>query len=317
MIATSTTVLIYSTQNSLLVHTLRHGEHTEISSYFLSPSDPTRLYTTSRSGSIVAWNWPIEQQTAIWETGAPCLGAAVALSADGTDVLFTIDGLRKSAITARELGSDANEISSKIILNHDARITSVQVTADAMYVVGMTQLGLVVGRSSNPARKAYKWLDFRTGEPPACMALQAVQKLVESTESRVPKQKDVIINVAVGGVKGCIYTYENLAESLSLSGKSSKSIADGVVPSVREMHWHREAVGTVAWSLDGENDSSVDAVKVTNQHDRQLFNLWWAGNSSGSLAVRDCEKAVPAQPRITYSESHRFTIWFFIRCRSG
>lgn len=252
IIATQTSVHIYSTRTSLLVTTLAHDPESIITAYLISPSDASILFTTSRSGIVTVWNWREAKKLHEFEGAPPCRGADIALSSEGSVVLYTIEESSRSCIVARVFGKDSHEIVSRTtILRHDKAITVLQALPDSNIVIGMTQIGLIIGRAEHIGQMTFTWREIKCSEAPTSFAARTSQGPVLSGDAKGAKQKAATIDVAVGGAKGCIYVYENLAAKLGLTGRSSKAINEALSPAVRELHWHREAVGTVAWSLDG------------------------------------------------------------------
>jgi len=76
-------------------------------------------------------------------------------------------------------------------------------------------------------------------------------------KAKKPQQKiqalssDQTLDVVIGGAKGMIFVYEDLLNNLVQSERASKASEPAADLKPRILHWHRQAVGTVRWSLDG------------------------------------------------------------------
>lgn len=74
-------------------------------------------------------------------------------------------------------------------------------------------------------------------------------KLKRSKKSKGSKE---IVNLAVGGLKGSIFVFEDVLESLTQSENHSQRPNTEPL-AARKLHWHRNAVASVKWSSDGES----------------------------------------------------------------
>lgn len=59
------------------------------------------------------------------------------------------------------------------------------------------------------------------------------------------------VDIAIGGLKGSIHIYEDLLNKLIINERpTSKDSSKDITP--RRLHWHRNSVLTIKWSLDGK-----------------------------------------------------------------
>jgi NET1-associated nuclear protein 1 (U3 small nucleolar RNA-associated protein 17) len=57
------------------------------------------------------------------------------------------------------------------------------------------------------------------------------------------------VDLVVGDVQGVIFLHNDLLAKLFLQSLDGKTPGINLVP--RKLHWHRQAVHAVKWSLDG------------------------------------------------------------------
>lgn len=60
-----------------------------------------------------------------------------------------------------------------------------------------------------------------------------------------------VVDVVVGDVHGMLFLHSDLLRNLVNIKKADAGPAINLVP--QKMHWHRQAVNTVKWSLDGKS----------------------------------------------------------------
>ena len=65
------------------------------------------------------------------------------------------------------------------------------------------------------------------------------------------------IDIAIGDISGVLLLFEDILssfaaiESTQKGGKTRADNAESLRP--KKLHWHRDAIGSVKWSLDGKH----------------------------------------------------------------
>jgi len=234
ILATEADVNVYTTEDSLLAHSLHYGQ---ISAYTLSASQPNVLWIATEKGHIVQWNFIEEKVYGGWTTGATIHEIyAVGSPSEANDTLYTIDRSRGWSVTAHRIGIDGDLGRTELatLLNNEAPIRSLRVIDQGRTIIAISFAGLLVGTRATPKdtpfqQQKYDWRDYKTTEPPTCLAVNATANAGRKST----------VDVAIGGVLGCIYLYKDVTNNNFRSELST------------QLHWHREAVGDLAWSLDG------------------------------------------------------------------
>lgn len=175
--------------------------------------------------------------------------AAIKLNKTLTDVLFVSESSGNSSKIAVYDPSDlANPISH--ILQTDIGKASILKTANGGSVliaaVGKTMLvaSLKQRSFSSVEDVAYDFYSVELTDEVCTLSVRAAQKKSGSKKKAFPDSNESFVNVAVGGVRGAIFVYLDVLSQLQ--GKSKKGLG---VP--KKQHWHRKAVHSVAWSIDG------------------------------------------------------------------
>ena len=166
------------------------------------------------------------------------------------DAIYSISRSHKWAINVHRIGrgGDPSEDSTKSILQLNKPIQTLKVVDHGRVIVALTPDSILVGISSKPHAKSiddvrYEWRQVRCSEPPLSLDVRFTKT------SRVSSH--LALNVVVGGLKGCIYVYQDLLEKLNFEGESKKDRPVSTDVKARELHWHREGVPAVSWSNDG------------------------------------------------------------------
>lgn len=237
VIATEASLNVYTTEDSLLAHSLQSGMHGRITAYTLSPSHSNVLWLATEKGHIVQWDFEEEKVLGMWKTDATVheIHATVALD-EVNDILYTIDRSRGWSITSHRIGinGDLSKTELATLLNHEMPMRSLKVYDQGRILILLTLEGFMVGTRSWPKgtpfeNQKYAWREVKTSEAPVCLAAS-----IDSTAN----SKKPVINLAIGSVIGRIFIYLDVYNDLQPSAS-------------RELHWHREEVGALAWSLDG------------------------------------------------------------------
>ncbi|KAF2501823.1 WD40 repeat-like protein [Lophium mytilinum] len=261
VLATRSYLHIYSTQTSLLVRSLR-VIRSEITSYAISESKPTQVYAATATGLITTWDLDTGKWLGRWDIKSEIRGIAAVLPAKGSqDIIFTQEAGNRHVINAQTLrtGAQASENELKQILRTDEPIRSFQVLSAGAIIVVALQNSMMIGKAlplstTDLKELEYVWRTFK------------IQQAVTSFHARLNIQTGPIadpqkalsgmnlesLDLAIGCVDGAILLYDDIVRKLKKIEKKSEKKnekPENIVP--RRLHWHREGVASLKWSVDG------------------------------------------------------------------
>ncbi|GME38884.1 WD repeat containing protein [Neofusicoccum parvum] len=263
--ATAKAVHIYSTANSLLVRTLPMNTSHSITAYALSSIDPDHLYVSDASGFVVLWDWMSGKKVNRWNLAAPVRGIATS-AVDGptgekVETVFTLDKGEHSIIHAHRLRGrkDASESSAQPLLKTRVPLQSFTVAGQGQVIAAAAKDRVFVGQIKNTSTATLKDLIFIWRELSCTQKITSIDVQVKGAEKKTPKKgapsSTGQVNLVIGCTNGALFLYEDIVAKLSQAEKQQKkdskepSAAPSLAP--RTLHWHRNPVGTVKWSLDG------------------------------------------------------------------
>jgi NET1-associated nuclear protein 1 (U3 small nucleolar RNA-associated protein 17) len=238
---------IYSTASSSLIRTL------EIESLIvqgqLSKVDPEVVYVATHDCSIDIWNWTSGQKLQSLRLKSAIYWLEVVSEDDENEQLFLV--LENGDETNMQFTLVSLDVSSReepfvpfVVRLHSANepLQFLSVACGTRVIFVASAMKFFIGVRSGKEPKSYDWnaFDFRA----------QVTSLDVRVEKRKSKRKEKghqpdLIRLAVGSRQGSIFVYEDILSLLQQSSELSKS----------QLHWHREAVLSVKWSLDGVYDS--------------------------------------------------------------
>lgn len=256
---------IYSTANSLLVRTLPMNTSHSITAYALSSIDPDHLYVSDASGFVVLWDWMSGKKVNRWNLAAPVRGIATS-AVDGptgekVETVFTLDKGEHSIIHAHRLRGrkDASESSAQPLLKTRVPLQSFTVAGQGQVIAAAAKDRVFVGQIKNTSTATLKDLIFIWRELSCTQKITSIDVQVKGAEKKTPKKgapsSTGQVNLVIGCTNGALFLYEDIVAKLSQAEKQQKkdskepSAAPSLAP--RTLHWHRNPVGTVKWSLDG------------------------------------------------------------------
>ena len=262
----NTSVQVYSTADSLLVRRIElpvtnseNGGY--ITASVLSRTSTDHIWVASTDGQI----WNID-----WKTGA---GADTPLTIDAKildmaldsvelkegkiDILLVLQQLDGSR--AQLVAYDHNALatkSGKLLHTLEATTGLVRSTAGGRFVAAATGATLHMGMPRKSpgdapttlATLAYRFYSFEAPDLIACLDLQASIRITKKGREELQQ-----VDLVLGGARGAIYLYSDIASKV---GEGSNSKAGVIQP--RKQHWHRNAVHSVKWSLDGMPSFSLN-----------------------------------------------------------
>ncbi|EKD18536.1 uncharacterized protein L3040_007440 [Drepanopeziza brunnea f. sp. 'multigermtubi'] len=259
------TIQVFSTADSLLTRSikLKLNEAADILpriiAFCLSPTDEDILWVACSDGSIYSIDWTsgvgAEQYWGVSSTGCIHMTVASMDSADRRrDVIFTTEARKDGGfrITANELAPPNSEVKTvaRTIYTSNQRIHFLKTAKEGSIIVAISGNKALVGRLRSTEydtldRIRYEFRIFESTETIKSLDIRVTTRT--ATEGMNKKFKNMlVVALAIGDVKGVVYLHSDILAKLFADG-----VASGMSLAPRKMHWHRQAVHTVKWSLDG------------------------------------------------------------------
>ncbi|KAH3946276.1 hypothetical protein HBH53_133350 [Parastagonospora nodorum] len=256
-------VQIYAADTSLLSHFLAASNTGVVTAYALSSTNPSHVYVADSNCLISLWDWVAGTKIARWDIGATVRNMVV-ITQPGTDedLVYCHETGDKHVVNVHALRtkSQASKTELKHVLKTDSAITSIQVLLQGKYVIISTADSITVGKRLKVSKTAvqefeYVWRELKFSKRvTTCDTYFRQREVPENGKKSAQDQRDVL-DLAVGDEIGVILLFEDILASfaaLESVQKGNQSRTDSV-ESLRpkKLHWHRNAVGSVKWSLDG------------------------------------------------------------------
>lgn len=178
----------------------------------------------------------------------------------GNGLVYTVDrkGEGQWKLTAHRLlgGSEASKTDLGTLLKYTEPLTFVKILDNGRVVVVTSGSRVIIGTCDSPSPDSLKDLSYvwRDVDCPEWITSIDVQMRSYNTTTKKPKPSKNpfhgAVDVAVGTLRGQILIYDNLLGNLIRIERGTRAQRmDGV--SSRRLHWHRNAVLALKWSIDG------------------------------------------------------------------
>jgi len=270
LIAYDSAIIVYSTATSLPVRSLRVKEADNISAFSLSSHNTQQLYISTTLGMIEKWDWTQGSRLGHWKLSSSIYFLTTSVQAAGEagrDLVYTVDrkGSNPWLISVHHLtDSSRNEV--KTLFSSDKALSYMKVMEGGRFIIATSGARLIIGSSSPPdpailQNASYTWRivdspDWIVSVDARVSHLDLDRKKIEGKKSKGGSKKIESLDIAIGGLKGSIHVYQNLLGDLIhreqlMSKDGSEDIGFKGINS-RRLHWHRNAVLALKWSLDGE-----------------------------------------------------------------
>jgi NET1-associated nuclear protein 1 (U3 small nucleolar RNA-associated protein 17) len=286
LLANPKALQIYSTETSLLANVLPVGHTGFVTAYALSSTKPTQVYVADSTKLITLWDWVDGKKIGRWDIGATVRNMAVVTQpGSDEDLVYCHETGDKHIVNVHALRtkSQATKTELKRVLKTTSSITQLQVLLQGKYVIIATADTITVGKRLKVSRTAvqefeYVWRELKFSKRVTTCNAYFRQPEVLDKGKKTPQDQRDILDLAVGDETGVILLFEDILASfaaLESSQKGNKNRTDSA-ESLRpkRLHWHREAVGSVKWSLDGKQYTYKFNGRMLTLC-RQLPNLWW------------------------------------------
>ena len=263
LIVYDTSIVVHSTSTSLAVRHLPITQNDRITALCLSSVDDSHLYISTLSGIVEEWDWSSGVKLGHWKLSSSTHSLATPIR-DVEDkmnrLVYTIDRKKTGpwSISACQLSieNDGKQAEEKILFKHTAFLSSIRVIEGGRFVVATSESQLILGNtatsvSSSLQDLAYKWRVVDCPEWIASIDIRMTYPELTGKKSRGGGTHYGLIDIAVGGLNGSIHVYEDLLGKLIRKEQPNKRETAADITS-RKLHWHRNAVLSLKWSLDGK-----------------------------------------------------------------
>jgi NET1-associated nuclear protein 1 (U3 small nucleolar RNA-associated protein 17) len=264
LLAKPNAVEVYATETSLLARELPVGGSASIVSYCISSVQPDQLYIADSIGMITLWNWTNGRKVGRWDLGTNVWHQTIVKQPGAKqDLLYAHEASSKSHVInvhALRTGAEASETELKHILKTSNPITGIQVHLEGKIVVVSTAKSVIVGKRIKFQKTAvqdfeYVWREFEMSD--RITTFSSHVRLPDIGKGKRPQAdpRDHL-DLAIGDSEGVIHLFEDILSSFAAVEKSQhnkigKEVLGPESLRPKRLHWHREAVGAVKWSLDG------------------------------------------------------------------
>ncbi|KAL2136633.1 hypothetical protein VTI74DRAFT_2662 [Chaetomium olivicolor] len=260
----NTSIQVYSTEDSLLVRRIaipvtRVDEATEfvstrIVSAVLSKSDPDYIWVACSDGRVWHLNWTsgagVDAPFAIDAKKVLDMTVdEVEIGGKTEDILLVLKRLTRSSAQIVAYHRKALETKSgKLLHTCDEGPQSLRSIAGGRLVVAAAKESLHVGllktkKAASLDDLVYRFHSFDVPDIVTCLDIRATTRTTKKGGLEIQS-----VDLAVGCARGAIYVYHDLLSKLP--GEGSGAFKAGLIQP-RKYHWHRRAVHSVKWSLDG------------------------------------------------------------------
>lgn len=268
IVATLGTINVYSTANSLLTRSIKlklnaaASPPPRIITFCLSPTNSHILWVACSDGSIYSIDWTsgagAEQYWGISSTGCVHMTAASMESAERRrDVIFTTEARKDGGfrITANELAPPNSTVKTvaRTIYTSNQRIQFLKSAREGSIVVAASGNKILVGRLRSTEydtidKIKYEFRVFESADAIKCLDMRVTNRSdAEGLKKSNPLRKTPVVDLVVGDVRGVMFLHNDLLAKVFSPAEGA--LAVNLSP--RKLHWHRQAVHTVKWSLDG------------------------------------------------------------------
>ncbi|KAH0559865.1 hypothetical protein GP486_003613 [Trichoglossum hirsutum] len=263
---------IYSSATSLLARSLSletsSSRGAMITAFILSPTSHNYVYVSTSRGRLEIWDWTEGKKLQRWEFESDINALAVASPSpaeDKTDVIFLVEKkYEKWRIKLFELTRDAKQSKTgnqtKVLYECQQQISNLKVLHEGQVVVATSGKCLVVGTAIGDATTgSYVWTEFTSPDWLTCLDARESSKEPISSKSkedlkvRGNRKTNPAIDLVVGDIKGAIFVHHDILNRLVADHRKGASVRPEHLArgASRRWHWHREAVHSIKWSLDG------------------------------------------------------------------
>ena len=216
---------------------------------------------------IEKWDWVQGLRLGQWRLSSSIYSLVTSSSGtrdSRTDFVYTID--RKEGepwlLSAHRLAEVTETKTTDVmtLLKYEDQLSTVQVLEGGKVIMAISGSHIILGYLEGQASPALRDLSYvwRVIDCPEWVASIDARILRSSEGAKKKKETKDVITIAIGGLKGSIYIYDDLLTRMVHKERFPKKADVGDITS-RRLHWHRNAVLAIKWSLDGEWISAMNS----------------------------------------------------------
>ncbi|KAE8372572.1 quinon protein alcohol dehydrogenase-like superfamily, partial [Aspergillus bertholletiae] len=248
-------VHVYSVATTRLFRTLQLKPNQNIIGYSLSSASQEHLYIVTSVGSISKWDWLSGKQISQWTVGRKIISASPSFYASEGGAAPALLILRDHKAGKREIvvaHLSEKSLHETVILETSARLDHIKCISDGQAVIAYSGQRVLIGTrdlsQNDPKPVQYTWKEVSLPVNISCADIRHSTALsrVEG-QSWDNKKGSTGIDLVLGSSDGSILIYHDI---LSLVGKDEHHKGEKTV-TPRRLHWHRDVVNVVRWSIDG------------------------------------------------------------------
>ncbi|MCJ1267127.1 hypothetical protein MMC22_007012 [Lobaria immixta] len=258
-----TAINVYATSTSLLVRRLQLSRAHPVSAFALSSINTNHLFISTNSGSIEKWDWLEGTRLEYWDISATIYSLATSMpvhTEKSNGLVYTVDrkdeGQWKFTVHRLLGGSEASKTDLGTLLKYGEPLKFVKILDNGRIVVITSGSRVIIGTCDRPSPDSLKDLSYtwRDVDCPEWITSIDVQMRPYDTTMKKPKPSKKsfhgAVDIVVGTLRGKIIVYDDLLGNLiRVERGTTAQQVDSI--SSRRLHWHRSAVLTLKWSLDG------------------------------------------------------------------
>ena len=237
LLAHESSIGVYHVNSTALqIHKLRTSGDRHITGFALTPDD-IHLYISTISGVIELWNWTQGERLAEWKTKSQISSLATAqhdTSDSKCDTVYTIDfeGRNKWSLIVRR--PQIEKMALHTLYKSQDPLTHCIVVDNGRVVVLSAGRRLIIGITNEPdlvnlEDVSYTWRE--TVSPEWITSLDV--KVLSRTIPKVEANKVPNVNIVVGGLKGALFSYQDIIGNLSKKESNHGSMTHFV----QKLHW--------------------------------------------------------------------------------
>jgi NET1-associated nuclear protein 1 (U3 small nucleolar RNA-associated protein 17) len=175
------------------------------------------------------------------------------------DVLFTTEEHDEGwRISAHELSTWGNKTTtqSRIIYKSNQMIQIIKAVDEGAVIMAASEKRVLLGslRSAEFGtidKLRYEFRIFESTDYISSLDVRTFNRAFDPAQKASKLDKTKVVDVVVGNVKGSIFVHNDLLRNLIESERSTTDVKHPINLTPRKLHWHRKAVQSVKWSLDG------------------------------------------------------------------
>lgn len=255
---------IHATETSLLANVLPLGGAGVLTAYALSTTRPNQVYVADSTGLITLWDWVSGTKVGRWDIGASVRNMTVITQSESNEDLIYCHEFGKNHVInvhALRTKSQSSKTELKRVLKTNSAIHGIQVLLQGKYAILATSDSIMVGKRLKLNKTAVQDFEYVWREIKFSKRITTFSAIVREPEASAKGKKSAqdkrdVLDIAVGEDSGVIFLFEDILATFAAIESSQKAKKDNAdsAESLRpkRLHWHREAVGALKWSLDGE-----------------------------------------------------------------